>query len=358
MRDKTRAQGSGRIDISGTAQAPVVHGSVEVANGRIMIPETPKELIALDSKALLWDRESLAAASPEGPSAQNLEPEEKQALERSSGMTQPASTALAQADSTTAKTGRTTGNPTPSQSQAMRQMDLSVKVKIPAGVWLEGRGLNVELTGDVEVVQKNGVPVLTGTLHAHQGKMQFQGRGMDIDEGTVTFYGGDEVNPSLNLMLVKRQSDVTVRAHITGTVMNPALELESDPEMSQSDIFAFLLFGKRSDNLTNEQNESLQSRALATAEQFAATRLTDRLSSELGLDLLSFQQSQGDSAGHAVTVGKYLSPNLLVKYEQTLEQETGFDIVVQYWIGNGFNLETRGSRYKQSGATLNWGQDF
>ena len=240
----------------------------------------------------------------------------------------------------------------------MQKVDLAVRLQIPSGLWLNGRGLEVELTGDVDMRQRGGTPVLVGTLRANEGKMEFQGRKLDIESGTVTFYGSREFNPSLNLLLVKEENDTRAEVHITGTLEQPALALTSDPEMAQTDILSFIIFGTRRENLTEEQNKRLEERALATAEQFTATQLVQRLSREIGLDVLSYEQSRQDSLGRAVTIGKYINPNLLVIYEQTLENERGFEVRIQYWIGNGFKLETQGGRFEQSGIALEWGQDF
>jgi len=351
MRNGSRAVADGRVTASGTLQAPVIRGRVEIANGVIQIPEASKTLIALDGTALLWEREDFAAASPEGPFPREMTEEEQSLYHREAGTRGPAAPALADADTMAA----TSEEPPP---DIMKNLDMSVTVVIPSGVWLEGRGLEVELTGDIELVQRAGAPVLLGSLRAEQGKMEFQGVGLNIQGGTVTFYGDEQLNPSLDLTLVKRQSDVTVTATIGGTVLQPTLELDSDPEMAQSDIFAFLLFGKREENLSSEQNKSLEARAMATAEQFAASRLATRISQELGLDMVSYQQSEGDTTGRSIAVGKYLSPNLLVRYEQTLDQESAFDVVIQYWIGNGWSVETRTRRNEQSGIMLGWEQDF
>lgn len=361
LRNGTRAEGEGRVEVSGTLDAPVVRGRIRVDNGRILIPEADRTLHALDDRALLWSEEAVAAAAPEGPGTRATTPEE-QALARRDEASTPAAAIVADADSASrqsraADSLRTFSGEPPGM---MERVDLAVTLRMPAGVWLEGRGLEAELTGDVELEQRGGKPVLTGTVEARQGSMEFHGRGLDIQEGTVTFYGSEEINPSLDLTLFRRQGDVLIRAHITGTVARPRLELESEPEMDQADIFSVLLFGRRADNLSQEENQRLEDRAMATAEQFAASQLTARLSQEIGLDLLSYEQSQEDSLGRAVTVGKYLSPNLLVKYEQALEQDRGFDIVIQYFIGNGFSLQMRGGRGRddQSGIALDWGQNF
>jgi translocation and assembly module TamB len=175
----------------------------------------------------------------------------------------------------------------------------------------------------------------------------------------VTFYGSTDLNPTLDLSLAKQKNGVTVRVLITGTLQKPRLELRSEPDMPQADILAFLLFDRTSESLSSQETQRLSERARATAEQFAANRLTDQLGQELGVDVLRYEQSASDTLqARTVTVGKYVNPDLLVTYEQSLESKSGIGLVVEYFLGHGLRLEMRSRRQEQDGFVLGWQRQF
>ncbi len=360
LRGGNHATGSGRLRLGGTARAPAVKGSVTVNNGRIQIPEGRKDLHPREGGALLWDQERLYRATPpvpvadsvtaSGQTANDTPPESPPRASRRSGPSP--------ADSATTRRPRATNA---SASPSGAGVELDTHILIPSGVWLTGRGLEVELTGDLTVMRSpdSGTPIaLLGTLEARRGSMEFHGRRLQVAEGTVTFYGSPEPNPSLDIRLYKEHDGIRVTVHVTGTLKDPSLSLESQPEMTQSDILAFLIFGKRSEGLDHAQSRRLEERALTTAEQFAASRLAQEIRRELGYAVLRYEGGGADSLGRSVTIGKYLSPDLLVKYEQSLEEPLGVGVVVEYYLGSGFELEMHTRRNDQDGIIVSWDRSF
>jgi autotransporter translocation and assembly factor TamB len=244
----------------------------------------------------------------------------------------------------------------------MAKAKVEGEVDIPEGIRITGRGLDVQVKGKLRASQQNGLPVLEGSLQAVSGTMDLQGSTLAIEGGTVTFYGTPGMNPHLDLTLGKQVKDVTVHAHITGTLDSPRLDLTSEPPMSQGDILSYMLFGKPLNDLNSVQALGLQNRALSTAEEFAASQLTAPLQRELSLDVLSFQTASQEAdttqSSSSLTIGKYIGSNLLLTYQQDLTSGNNFEIVVQYWLAGGFKLETHTQRYRQSGVVLNWSRDY
>jgi len=341
LRGGTRATAGGALALQGTLTAPRVDGEITIRNGRLVIPEAQKQLYPTRGEALLWAGSDTLRAIPRGDRPASA----------------PAGEQRGTADSLAADLS---AEGTGSKRQAVEPdaFGVDLTARIPAGVWLMGRGLEVELRGALHVLLRRGDVRLTGTLNAVRGGMEFQGRRLEVEKGTVTFYGERRPNPSLDITLSKQQADVTVRVHIHGTVERPRLSLSSEPAMSESDILSFLVFGRGAGGLDQEESERLEQRALATAEAFAAARLLARLEGQLGLDVLRYETASGDSLGRSVTVGKYLSPDLLVKYEQDLERESHLGVVIEYYLGGGFRLEMHSRRYEQDGAVLKWETDF
>ncbi|MDM7915419.1 MAG: translocation/assembly module TamB domain-containing protein, partial [Candidatus Eisenbacteria bacterium] len=290
--DGTRATLHGTVYIAGRVQAPEVRGNVTVDNGTIQIPETPENLYPAQGEALLWEGGKTVEVRPDMAQAPTVAKDVRALRSEQTGAI-AAVPVFAQLDSASARNRAVAAGEAEGGSEIMKRATIEVHLRIPSGVRLKGHGLDVELTGDIQVTQRNGIPILLGTMRAERGTMEFQGRSLDIESGTVTFYGSPELNPSLDLTLGKRVGDVAITVRLTGTLKQPNLAMSSDPPMSEADIMAMLLFGRPVDQLSNAQNQRLEDRVMATAEQYAADRLTSRLSRELGIDVLQFERSAG-----------------------------------------------------------------
>jgi hypothetical protein len=309
--DRARAQG--RLDFSGSAQAPEVAGRLEVTQARLLIPEPPRELHDADGHALLWPADSTAAAAD------------------------------------------TVDVPVPAPVEAL---DLGIAVTIPGSCWIRGRGLDVELAGDLSLVLNRGQPRVDGQLHAVRGTFSFLGSSFEVDRGVATFYGTESIDPDLDLMLSRRKGDVKAIVRVTGRTTAPAIALSSEPPMEEADVASYLLFGRASTDLDREQTGLLQSQASAALQLYAMPGLQRELGQRLGLDVVQVRQRDDATEQMSVVVGKYLSPRALLKYDQGLDRTDDFTIDLEYWLTRHLRVETTTSRQNQSGVILNWSADY
>ena len=89
-----------------------------------------------------------------------------------------------------------------------------------------------------------------------------------------------------------------------------------------------------------------------------ATELTDRLSTALGADLISYNQAADQDESSSLMVGKYLSPKLLVKYEQLLDRRNAYFVRLDYTLSRYFRLETSVGQGTESGLELKWAREY
>ncbi|MGD8395632.1 MAG: translocation/assembly module TamB domain-containing protein, partial [Candidatus Eiseniibacteriota bacterium] len=319
-----------RIDVGGTARRPRLQGSIEILKGNIQIPESSRKLHPTGGEALLWSQTALTP-----PHAQQ-------------GVAAPATRAAAR------KSEELGG--------FFETPEIDIDVSTPGTLWIAGRGLRAELRGALAVTVDRGTPVLSGTLTAEQGTFKFMGRQFNVARGTVEFYGDDATDPTLDLVLDTYRDDVRIILTITGTAQRPELELSSEPSMSETEVLSQLVFGDSAGSLDRSQTDFLQSQALGAAQKFALPRLEEALTQELGIDVLRIQRQAGgadrgsetEPGGTSVLVGQYLSPRVLLKYEQGLDSVDDAQINVEYWIGEGVKLETSYGRTERSGIAINW----
>jgi translocation and assembly module TamB len=320
LRNGLRVTSKTSLDLAGSARAPELTGSIVVLSGVIPIPESPAERHPVQGSALLWNLESYAPASP---------------------------------DSIADGSSR---NPAAAPPPRIHPK-LDVTIQVPTGLWIRGRDLNVELTGDLRLRMENEVPIVVGNLKARSGTLTLLGRSFDVSSGTVTFYGEETVNPRLDIVMESRISTTLVKVLVTGTAEKPELKLTSEPEMSETDILSLIVFGRSSTDLNGDEVQLMTKQAATMAAVYGTAGLTQSLSRELGVDMLTINPSGGSSGQSTVVVGKYLDPRTLIKYEQTLQGVSEFFVTLQYRLTNYLTVETLVGA-TQSGAGVSWTRDY
>lgn len=329
------SQVRGRADLRfgpASGGGTLARGTVRIDQGVIQIPERGRTLAPKEGTALLWQLEE---SSPRPVGRDDLE--------------------LAPPDSARATVTRSAkekggGGPPPFQAD--------INVSIPTGMWIRGSGIEIEMGGELDVELAGSEPVLVGTLQARAGALSLLGQRFELQRGEVVFYGGDAIDPTLDIVLGLEKDDVEVRVLLTGTARDPKLALESDPPMPESDIFSHLLFGEEDEDLSGGQNELLRSETARALQAFAIPTIERQLSDTLGLDMVRIGRGTQDSSSQALMAGKYLSPRVLLSYEQSLEEGDAFFVNLRYWITRDLTLESRLGRSDPSSVQLNWSVDY
>ncbi|MEO0603057.1 MAG: translocation/assembly module TamB domain-containing protein, partial [Myxococcota bacterium] len=143
----------------------------------------------------------------------------------------------------------------------MADLDLDLEVDFGEGVDLEATvplleqadavgqlfdvAVDAELDGTVRVTQRDGALDLRGRL-SPTGRVQLLTARFDIDEGSVSFAGGDLTEPTLDLRLLRDSGAYgTVRARLQGTPSTLSLsDLSSEESSAEEDVVSLLLFGR------------------------------------------------------------------------------------------------------------------
>jgi translocation and assembly module TamB len=187
------------------------------------------------------------------------------------------------------------------------------------------------------------------------------GKRFTIEGGEVFFYGTPELNPGLHIVAsntvegVQGIGDVLVQITVGGTLRNPTIDLASTPAYDKSEIIAIALFGTPTPS-AGQQGQFTETVRDLVAGTAASSLLRGALSSELNLDVFEVSQRQleeGDSAT-LFRVGKFLSPDVFVSFEQQVGgQEDHQAVGLRYQMTDLFSVEaTVGTR--ESGVDLFW----
>jgi translocation and assembly module TamB len=233
-----------------------------------------------------------------------------------------------------------------------------LQLELPRNVWVRGPGTAIELSGALTITKELGESfVLSGTVETVRGFASFYSGRFVLERGRVTFTGSSEINPVLDVIVTRSVSDYVVSITVSGRAKSPQLNLSSTPDLPQADIVTLLVVGKTSDRLTESERSGLSGRAQQIVGNVAAGELERLLAKPLGFDTLDIQT--GDQVGHSkVSVGRYITQDIFLSYEQQLGDEKGNKVGVEYSINR--NLKVKGSSSDTGDAALDilWRIDY
>jgi translocation and assembly module TamB len=199
-----------------------------------------------------------------------------------------------------------------------------LRIRIPKNTWIKNEDMRVEISGELELRKNKEYFELFGSVDVVRGQYDLLGKTFNITEGSVSFQGGEEIQPRLNINATyafrnaqKAQQNLSVQ--ITGTPESPEVNFLLDgSSISEGDALSYILFGKGMNELTLSEQENVAGSG-NIAERAAASVLSAQLSSFLGsklnVDYIEVK-SQGSFDNASVVVGKYITNDLFVSYEQ------------------------------------------
>jgi autotransporter translocation and assembly factor TamB len=199
-------------------------------------------------------------------------------------------------------------------------------VKIPKNTWIKNDDMRIEISGDVELIKNAEYFELFGSVDVVRGQYDLLGKTFVIDDGTISFQGGEEMMPEMNITASYRfrnaqRAEQVLTVDISGTAESPEVSFKlDDSSISEGDALSYIIFGKSMNELTiDEQNNvagagggSLAGKAAAS---ILSSQITNFLSDKLNVDYIEVK-SDGSFDNATVVVGKYITNDLFVSYEQ------------------------------------------
>jgi len=210
---------------------------------------------------------------------------------------------------------------------SLRIRDL--ELDMGSDVWLRSSEANIQLAGTVFLKKERKEYLVSGTLQASRGTYRLKvgpvTREFVVSQGTVRYFGTPDQDAELNIEAKhtlhpvptpaqKNPEDVTVVAHITGTLLVPRVTLEAEKQdFSQTEVISYLLFGKPTFELGGDQGGITSQRALVqSAASVLSGELERTIVSDLGVPVDYVEIRPGGQndplAGVQLAVGRQLGP--------------------------------------------------
>ena len=130
---------------------------------------------------------------------------------------------------------------------------------------------------------------------------------------------------------------------MNGTLKNIQSQLFSTPALPESDIIAIMVTGKPFSEI-GQQEESSVVGAIANLGLSRSQGLTNQVREQLGLDTLAITNT-GNINNSILTVGKYLTPDLFIKYGIGLFDQQS-KLAVDYTLSERITLQAETGEYQ------------
>jgi hypothetical protein len=236
-------------------------------------------------------------------------------------------------------------------SRFLFQIDLELSAD--RKVFIEGRGLNAELEGNVHLYGANTHIAANGALKLIKGEYQFSGKVFKLTEGEIIF--NDKPTPSahLNLNGTLSMPDITITAMLRGPLTSPQLTFQSNPQKPTSSILALILFNKDIADISHPEAIQLAS-ALVSLSGGAGPDVLESIRKSIGVDRLNISSKPGTDE-LAIQIGKYLTRGITITLSQSA---TSSQVIVEVELPKGFVFQAETQEEEEGKFSLKWRKSY
>lgn len=235
------------------------------------------------------------------------------------------------------------------QSRFMnRPLTAELDIELGESVSFSGFGLSTELSGSLTTeVLPNGSNRTFGELTIDDGSYSLYGQTLQLQDGSLLFLGPYD-NPGLNVRAVREVNDTQVGVQMNGTLRNIQSELFSTPPLAEADIVAMLITGRP----ISEAGSADEAALLGSIARLGLQRgrsISERVRGTLGLDTFAITNT-GDIDNTLLTVGKYLTPSIFVRYGVGLFDSQS-KVAVEYELTDTLKLQAESGEHQSLDLT-------
>lgn len=201
---------------------------------------------------------------------------------------------------------------------------LALDVRAPQAIFVRGRGLDAEMSGQLTVSGSPSAPAVIGGFTMRRGTFSLGSRRLTFSKGVVTLDNLNTIDPRLDFLATTTANSATIGVAITGTAREPKLEITSTPSMPPDEAMALLIFGKPASQLGASELVQVAQALAELAGQSPGEGVLNRLRKGLGLDQLSIgstssstgEASGAGASGVSLEAGRYVAPGVYVGARQ------------------------------------------
>ncbi|AEB08575.1 translocation/assembly module TamB domain-containing protein [Desulfobacca acetoxidans] len=162
-------------------------------------------------------------------------------------------------------------------------MKIALSLEAPENIWVRDKMAQVELSLNLRAKKQPLEPLqLLGMVRSLHGDINVFGKKFKVEKGMVNFAGVINQQPYVEAQVTHDMTDATLQVDVTGPVDKPQIELSSSPPMPPNDLLSYLLFGRPTSALSQEEfNVSQQ--AVGVLGGITAQKIQDLLGEDFPL---------------------------------------------------------------------------
>jgi len=251
---------------------------------------------------------------------------------------------------------RISGAPEPMQS-IPSTWRLDVAVEADNKIYVTGMGLESEWAADIKVGGTSGAPRITGGVRLVRGTLGFAGHSFDLQEGRITFNGGELTNPDLHVVASGEVEDVTITITITGSGNDPQIAFTSTPALPQDELMARILFGNSVGQLSTIQAVQLAASLNSLRGGKGGLNPLGVLQSASGIDRLRILGADKETGrGTSLAVGQYISNDIYVEIVTDARGYTATQLEVS--LSKALSVLSQMGSFGGSSVNLRYRKDY
>ncbi len=205
-----------------------------------------------------------------------------------------------------------------STNPMLKNLNLDVSVRRRNPFLVENNLANLDINPDIRIAGTADQPMIQGRTTIESGTIQYQRKTFTVQKGVIDFINPYELEPTMDIESTVKIRKWMITLTLYGTPDNMILTLMSDPPEEHGDIISLLVLGKTTRELIGREGGTSRTTEQMAAELLAGT-FGDDIRRITGLDFFEVEteldnNSDEESEGVMVTVGKKLSDRLTLKY--------------------------------------------
>ncbi len=219
---------------------------------------------------------------------------------------------------------------------------LDLVVDAPNQIFVRGRGVDAELSGELRIRGSASKPQVAGGFDLRRGAVSLAGTNLSFSHGRVGFDGtgaGGKIDPTLDFIAESSTTSVTATLTIGGYASAPTIKLTSTPPLPQDEVLSYLLFRRSLKEIGPFQIASIAASLAQLTGVGGGSDPLDKIRNGLGLDRLSVGGNSTGS-GASVEAGRYVASGVYVGAKQGTSSDSGTGATLQIDITKGLKVET------------------
>jgi translocation and assembly module TamB len=240
----------------------------------------------------------------------------------------------------------------PQTDPVLNKIRLDIHLATTPELQMQTSVIRLQGSADMRLRGSAAKPILLGRADVFEGEAYFNGTKYRLERGGVSFTNPAVTTPFLDLEAVTRIRDYDVTLSLTGDISKPnglKVNYRSDPPLPTADIIALLAFGQTTEESaqlqqTNQSafNQQASSAMLAAALNATLNNRAQRLfgNSRIKIDPqgLSSETSTITQSGPALTIEQQVKDNLTVSYTTDVSQTSQQVIRAEYNLSKNVSI--------------------